>query len=112
MAIELWTYPQEVGRVDVTGYEVEAADGKIGRVLRASLEEGSSYLVVETGPWILGKTVVLPAGAVTRVDRVNETVFVDLTKDEIKDAPEYDAEAGFRDEYREALARYYRRRYD
>jgi hypothetical protein len=32
VAIELWTYPREVGRVDVTGYDVEAADGKIGRV--------------------------------------------------------------------------------
>ena len=51
---------------------------------------GSSYLVVDTGPWIFGKKVMLPAGVIQTVDYENEKILVDRTKDEIKNAPEFD----------------------
>ena len=40
------------------------------------------------GPWIFGKKIMLPAGVLKTVDHVNEKVFVNRTKDEIKNAPE------------------------
>ena len=46
--------------------------------------------MVDTGPWIFGKKVMLPAGVLKTVDHVNEKVFVNRTKDEIKNAPEFD----------------------
>jgi hypothetical protein len=50
---------------------------------------------------------VLPAGVITRVDLDTETVHVSLTKDEIKDAPEFDQNR-YRDEgYRTDLGGYY-----
>ena len=47
---------------DLTGFSVEALDGSIGKIDEASNEVGASYLVVDTGPWIFGKKVMLPAG--------------------------------------------------
>jgi hypothetical protein len=102
------------GYVDLTlaeqhpaGFTVEAQDGKIGKVDKASNEPGSSYLVVDTGPWILGKKVIIPAGLIERVDRDSETVFVSRTKDEIKEAPEYDPQVGVGEVYRNVLGGYY-----
>ena len=88
MANDLWTYPESVGRLDLTGFEVEAADGSIGKVDEATQDVGESYIVVDTGLWIFGKKVLLPAGIVERVDRDEEKVYVDRTKDQIKDSPE------------------------
>ena len=68
---------------DLVGYNVEAVDGGIGKIDEATYEAGSS-VVVDTGPWIFGKKVMLPASVVTRVDVDEETVFVSRTKDEIK----------------------------
>ena len=102
---DLWTYPAAVGRLDVTGFEVEAADGSIGKVDESTNEAGGSYLVVDTGVWIFGKKVILPAGLVERVDRDQEKLYIAPTKDEIKDAPEFDDDAS--EDYRSALNDYY-----
>ncbi len=50
------------------GFKVEATDGDIGKVDEATYEVGSSYIVVDTGPWIFGRKVVLPAGMIERID--------------------------------------------
>ena len=112
--IEQWTFrdPETLGvdmtqNVDLTGFEIEATDGSIGKIDEATYEVGGSYAVVDTGPWIFGKKVMLPAGVIKRVDLDTETVFVDRTKDEIKNAPELDENA-YRDEsYRSTLGSYY-----
>jgi hypothetical protein len=92
---------------DVVGYRVEATDGGIGKVDEATYEAGSSYIVVDTGPWIFGKKVLLPAGVVEQVDRDDEKVFVNRTKDQIKDAPEFDERTYRDEEYRERVGRHY-----
>jgi hypothetical protein len=93
--------------IDLTGYSVEATDGGIGKVDECTYETSRSYLVVDTGPWIFGKKVLLPAGVVQRIDMDSETVFVNLTKDEIKNAPEFDEDTYRDDEYRTRLGTYY-----
>lgn len=103
---ELWTYPATVGRLDVTGFDVEARDGDIGTVDETSLEE-QSYLVIDTGRWIFGKKVLIPAGLVDRVDRDDETVYLTATKDEIERAPEFDDDHYTEPTYREKVAAYY-----
>jgi hypothetical protein len=109
-----WTYgdADTIGvdatrNLDLTGFSVEATDGGIGKVDEATYETSRSYIVVDTGPWIFGKKVLLPAAVVERVDLDSQTVFVNRTKDEIKNAPEFD-EATFRDEaYRSQVGDYY-----
>jgi hypothetical protein len=102
---DLWSYPESVGRLDLTGFEVQAADGSIGKVDESTNEAGKSYLVVNTGVWVFGKKVILPAGLVERVDRDQEKLYVAPTKDDIKDAPEFNDDAS--EDYRSALSDYY-----
>src|SRR4029453_5278344 len=88
---DLWTYNDSalVGNA-LVGLEVVAVDGEIGKVDEASDEAGTSGIVVDTGAWIFGKKFLLPGGVVARLDLDEEKVYVNRTKDEIKNAPEYD----------------------
>jgi hypothetical protein len=105
---DLWVYSGTGwgDALDITGYKVEALDGSIGKVDRATYQTNVSYIVVDTGPWIFGKKVVLPAGIIDLIDRDDATVFVHRTKDEIKNSPEYD-ETRFDEAYRNDLGTYY-----
>lgn len=93
--------------VDLAGFDIEATDGGIGKIDEASYDVGGSYVVVDTGPWIFGKKVMLPAGVIERVDLDSQTVFVDRTKDEIKNSPEFDEEMSRDKTYRSRLGSYY-----
>src|SRR4051812_22260384 len=77
----------------IVGYQVEGTDGPIGKIDEATTETGAAYIVVDTGPWILGKKRLIPAGAVTVVDHDSGIVTVSLSKDQVKAGPDYD-EAG------------------
>jgi len=105
---ELWTWNETVvvGRpdrsttspisgTDVTGYDVEASDGHIGKIDEATYEVGGSYLVVDTGFWIFGKKRMIPARVVERVDSGDEKVYLRISKDDVKDAPDYDPDSEF-----------------
>ena len=111
-----WEYRTETGltgedNLDLTGYSIAAVDGDIGHVDEATHEVGSSYLVVDTGPWIFGRKVLLPAGVVERIDTVEKKVYVDRTKDQIKGAPEYDLTVDDA-QYREHVAGHYSETYN
>lgn len=111
MQVEIWTYSAESGfdpdMRDIAGFRVEATDGHIGKIDEATYEAGSSYIVVDTGPWIFGKQVLLPAGVIRRIDHDEEKVFVDRTKDQIKNAPEFDEENYKTEDYRSKVGGYY-----
>lgn len=105
-------YDTPVERTDepepLHGYKVHATDGSLGQVSDFSDEPGASYLVVQTGKLFVGsKKVVIPAGSVTRIDHDDKAVHVNLTKDQIKNAPEFDEATYTRSDYREELARHY-----
>ena len=111
---DVWTYRQGVSESDVSpqnvvGYGVEALDGSIGKIDDATYEVGSSHIVVDTGPWIFGRKVMLPAGVIQNVDHDDEKVFVNRAKDQIKGAPEYDDSLIADEEYRGRLGSYYDR---
>jgi hypothetical protein len=114
MQVDVWTYRDraQLGAdltrdFDLTGYGVEALDGSIGKADEATYEVGSSYIVVDTGPWIFGKKVMLPAGVIQRVDEDDEKIYVNRTKDQIKSAPEFDDSFVRDEEYRGRLGSYY-----
>ena len=107
---DIWTYREQTwSGTDLSGYSIEATDGGIGKIDEATYDVGGSYVVADTGPWIFGKKVMLPAGVIDRVDPSSETVFVNRTKDEIKDAPEFDESRVGDDAYRSELGGYYNR---
>jgi hypothetical protein len=108
-----WNYRSDAGYDrgnDIVGYKIAAVDGDIGKVDKATYDTGASSIVVDTGPWILGRKVLLPAGVVQRIDTAEEKVYVDRTKDEIKNSPEYDPDSPDYDDrdYRDRLGNYYR----
>ena len=107
---DIWSYSaadDDWPSMDVAGYKVHATDGDIGKVDEKSNEAGIGYIVVDTGPWILGKKVMLPAGVINRIDVAEEKVYVDRTKDAIKNAPEFDQAAYRNKTYRDSLGGYY-----
>ena len=108
VSTRMWAWRSDLVEMgSIEGFSVEATDGSIGKVDEASHEVGSSSIVVDTGPWIFGKKVLLPAGVIERVDRDDDTVFVALNKEQIKNAPEFD-ETTYRDDvYRSSLGDYY-----
>jgi hypothetical protein len=113
MQSDVWTYRErshlgtDIANADIVGYGIEAVDGSIGKVDAATYEAGASYIIVDTGPWIFGKKVMLPAGVVRGIDDVAEKVLVNRTKDQIKDAPEFDETLTDDEAYRNRLGSYY-----
>ena len=104
----IWAYRETTWTSgDLTGYKVEARDGDIGKVDKANNQVGSARIVVDTGPWIFSKKVMIPAGVVRDVDHDSETIFVDRMKDEIKNAPEFDDDMYEDQAYRDRLGTYY-----
>ena len=107
--VDIWTYGgPSFDAATLIGFSVEATDGSIGKIDAATGETDQKHLIVDTGPWIFGKKRLLPAGIIDSVDLDTETVFVNRTKDEIKDAPEFVSDTHAEDEaYRNRVGRYY-----
>ena len=105
---DIWAYRETTWtQGDLSGFEVEAIDGSIGKVDEATNDAGAAFIVVDTGPWIFGKKVLLPAGVIQDVDLDARQVFVDRTKDQIKNAPEFDEDRYTDETYRSDVGAYY-----
>ena len=112
--LEMGTYRTTVvlePAVDLTDFKVEAVDGSIGKVDESTADAGKSHIVVDTGPWIFGRKVILPAQTIEWIDLDTRVVYIDRTKEEIKNAPEFDAERGIDPTYQDELGGYYGRYY-
>jgi hypothetical protein len=112
---DIWNYRDrsELGsnvtdtHADLSGFGVEALDGSIGKIDDATYEVGRSFVVVDTGPWIFGKKVLLPAGVIRGIDETEELVFVSRTKEQIKNAPEFDDSLVDDERYLDDIGAYY-----
>ena len=107
---ELWTF--EVVEladpaVDLTGWEVDATDGRIGKIDEATYDTGAGSIVVDTGFWIFGKRRLIPAGVVRSIDMDEKSVLIGLTKDQVKSAPDYDEQMRDDAAYRQQHSDYY-----
>lgn len=88
----IWDYRSDAGRdtaSSIIDYEVHATDGSIGTVTEESVAVGSGYIVVDAGFWIFDMKRLIPAGAIERVDHEKKQVILGMTKDNIRDAPDY-----------------------
>lgn len=105
-----WSFGQAcapLAGVDLTGWRVEAVDGHIGEVDEHSDETGNAFLVVDAGGWIFGK-LLIPAGAVERIDHTACTLHLSLRKGQVEDAPQFLPDRHVADrEYREDVVNYY-----
>jgi hypothetical protein len=111
---EVWLWTVELlpsgsdAMPDITGYEVSARDGSIGKVEEVvNGQDGRAYVVVDTGFWIFEKKRMMPAGTIDTIDHENRRIHVRLTKDDIRHAPDYEAEARDEDDVRKTHEEYY-----
>ena len=87
------------------------ADNKVGSVEDGLFDDTTGqfrYLIVDTGPWIFGKKVLLPIGR-AEFDNSKERVYVSgLTKQQVEDLPEYNGTADVDYNYEENVRGVYR----
>jgi len=97
---------------DVGGHHVEASDGEIGHVDDFIIDDETwaiRYLIVDTKDWLPGKKVLISPKWIERVSWSERQVVVGLTREAIRQAPEYtDGSAVTRDD-EVALHRHYNR---
>ena len=106
---DLWSYRDTASSqsTDLVGFQVVSTDGAIGNLDAATYDVGGSYIVVDAGFWIFGKKRMLPAGVIDRIDYDRREVHVNLTKEEIRQAPDYEAEREREEAYRQDVGAYY-----
>lgn len=96
----------------VTGYAIEAEDGEIGHVDDFLVDDETwfvRYLVIDTRNWWPGKDVLLPPQWISEIDWSTMKVRVDLSRETIKSAPEYNGSAPIGRDYEAALHQHYNR---
>jgi sporulation protein YlmC with PRC-barrel domain len=97
---------------ELVGYKIHATDGEIGYVedfIVNTKKWHIQYLVVDTQKWVAGKKVLVPPNWITRISWEDSEVLVDVTKEKIKDSPEFDPASPVNREYEVRLYDYYGR---
>lgn len=97
---------------EVIGYNIQATDGEIGHVDDFIADDENwiiRYAVVDTRDWLPGKEVLIAPDWIEKVRWVQSKIFVELSQEEIKNAPEFDPSAPVNKEYEEELYDYYGR---
>jgi uncharacterized protein YrrD len=97
---------------DVSGHHVEASDGEIGHVEDFLIDDETwaiRYLIVDTKDWLPGKKVLVSPKWIERVSWSEKQVVVDLTRDAIRQAPEYTDGIVVTRDHETALHRHYNR---
>jgi len=95
---------------EVTGYHIEASDGKIGHVEDFLVDEQAwslRYLVVDTRNWLPGRKVLVKPSWVNSVDWADRRVSIALTIESIKNSPEYDPAVPLTPDYESRLHAHY-----
>ena len=85
---------------EVTGYHIQAADGEIGHV---------ADFIIDTRNWWPGKQVLVSPKWIERVSWSESKVFVYLSRESIKQSPEYSEESLLTRDYEARLHRHYDR---
>jgi len=96
----------------VTGYSIDAADGEIGHVAGFVVDDEAwaiRYIEVATRNWWPGKKVLVSPAWIERVSWADSKVFTGLTREAIRNGPEYIESAPITREYENRLYFHYGR---
>jgi uncharacterized protein YrrD len=97
---------------EVGGYHIQAKDGEIGHVEDFIIDDETwaiRYLVIDTKNWWKGKKVLGSPRWIEQVSWDESKVFVNLSREAIKQAPEYTEESLLTRDYETKLHRHYNR---
>jgi hypothetical protein len=97
---------------DVTGHHIQAADGEIGHVEDFIIDDETwaiRYLIIDTRNWWPGKKVLVSLQWIERVSWIESKVFVNLTRETIRQSPAYTEGSLLTRDYETELHRHYNR---
>ena len=97
---------------EVRGYHIAATDNDIGHVEDFLLDDQSwtiHYMIVDTRNWLPGRKVLVAPEWIEAIDWEVQKVRVGLTRQQVKESPEYDPEAPISREYEKQLYKFYGR---
>lgn len=98
------------GTKEFVGFSLAASDGEIGHVDDFIIEDETwtiRYLVVDTRNWWPGKKVMISPRWVSTVNWQKRKVNIDLSRNEIRNSPEYDDTSTIDRDYEERLYEHY-----
>jgi hypothetical protein len=116
---ETWNQPNQGGKAldphlrstdSVTGYGIQASDGDIGHVEDFLIDSETwaiRYLIVDTRNWWPGKHVLVSPKWIERVSWTESKVFVNLSREAIKQSPSYVEETTLTRDYETRLHEHY-----
>jgi Protein of unknown function (DUF2795) len=108
MVTDIWVFRGSALGADLTGFDVDATDGRVGRVVRTRDDIGLQHLVVDAQPTLPGnRPMIIPAGLVRSVDRNIRQVRIDRDRNELRNAPAYDDARGIDLSYRASVDTYF-----
>jgi hypothetical protein len=97
----------------VSGHHVQALDGEVGHIEEFIIDDETwaiRYLVINTRNWWLGKKVLVSPQWIENISWGERKVFVNLSRQTIKESPVYTEESLPTREYETALHRHYNRK--
>jgi uncharacterized protein YrrD len=97
----------------VSGNYIHATDGEIGHVEDFIIDDETweiRYLIVNTSNWWAGKKVLVSPQWIDRVSWDEQTVFINLSREAIKQSPEYTDESLLTRDYEIGLHGHYNRK--
>ena len=97
---------------EVRGYHIQGSDAPIGHVEDFIVDDETweiRYLVIDTSNWWFGKKVLVAPHWAKSVSWEENNVYVDLSRQAIKNSPEWNPTAAINREYEARLYDYYGR---
>lgn len=95
---------------EVTGYRIEARDGEIGHVEDFIVDEQDwvvRYLEINTQQRWFGKKILVAPAWIEQMNWKEQRVYVDLSREAIRSAPEYDENEVIGRDYEISLYKHY-----
>jgi len=97
---------------DMGGHHIQANDGEIGHVTDFIIDDATwtiRYMEIDTSNWWLGKTVLIATKWIKHVSWQKKEVLINLTREEIRESPEYSEEFLINRDYETKLHKHYNR---
>lgn len=97
---------------EMTGYRIHALDDDIGHIDDFVVQDEAwivRYVVVDTRNWLPGRRVLVSSEWISSVEWADRKVHVKLTREQIKDSPEFDPAEPINRAYEERLYDFYGR---
>jgi len=97
---------------EVRGYDIQGTDEAIGHVEDFIMDDETwevRYLVIDTSNWWFGKKVLVAPQWASRISWEKKVVYVEMSRDSIKNSPVYDPSLVINREYETHLYAYFGR---